>query len=250
MLIRIMQYYKTLTNMIIKLQFMNKKQVYQSPPLISVKSLTLALAIGPASLSIYAYELVDLGAYVQPTDMNNIGTVVGARNTDQYPTIAFRWTASNGFEDLNGTIANAVNDNEQIAGNTLTGAFFYDGNTKYIGDDYTGLGINTLGQVAGSKSKDNPFRATPRPVDPAIYDPNANGQKWTILDVARVYSRGTRDGVYADLYSLWDINDAGYAVGKKSKYGISGSAAFMTEPAFNSVSFLPIPNGGYASGEA
>ncbi len=207
------------------------------------------LMIGSAaSFSANAYNLVDLGANVQALDVNDNLTVVGSRNTDQYPTTAFRWTTAGGFENLDGTVANAVNDNEQVTGNTLTGAFFYDGSTThYIGDDYTGGGINGLGVVAGSKSKPNPYRATPRPVDPALYDSNAHGQQWSVLDVANVYSRGTRQGVYADLYYLYDINDAGYAVGKKSRYGLAGSAAFMTPPAFDSVSFLPIPNGGYAT---
>ena len=228
---------------------MNVKQIFQPLTRISIKTLALALILGPAtSISASAYELIDLGANVDPQDINIYGTAVGSRNTDQYPTVAFRWTAANGFENLNGIVANAVNDNEEITGNTLTGAFFYNGNTLHdIGDDYTGGGINSYGHVAGSKSKDNPYRATPRPVDPAIYNPGANGQKWTILDVANVYSRGTRKGVYADLYSLTDINDAGYAVGRKSRYGLSGSSAFMTAPAFNSVTFLPIPNGGYAT---
>ena len=225
------------------------KQTFQALPLINTKSLVLTLILGPvASLSGYAAELFDLGQNVRPQDVNNSDTVVGARNTDQYPTAAFRWSAPTGFETLDGTIANAINDTEEITGNTLTGAFYYDGSTSnYIGDDYQGQAINALGQIAGSKSKSNPFRATPRPVDPAIYDPTINGQSWTILDVANVYSRGTRMGVYADIYAAFDNNDAGYMVGKKSRYGLSGSSAFIAAPTFDSVSFLPIPNGGYAA---
>ncbi len=225
----------------------NEQKRHSKPT--SIASLLLIALLGPlASVSAYAINLVDLGANVDPRDINNFGTVVGARNTDQYPTVAFRWTSASGYENLDGTIANAVNDREEITGNTLTGAFFYDGTAlHYIGDYYTGSGVNALGKVAGSKSKDNPYRAAPRPVDPAIYDPNANGQKWDVLDVANVYPRGTRQGVYADLYALLSINDDGFAVGKKSRYGLSGSSAIMTTPEFNSVAFLPIPNGGYAS---
>jgi probable HAF family extracellular repeat protein len=225
------------------------KQTFQALPLINTKSLVLMLILGPvASLSSYAANLIDLGQNVRPQDINDLGTVVGARDTNQYPTVAFRWTASTGFENLDGTIANAINDYNKITGNTLTGAFFFDGNTSsYIGDEYKGEDINSDGQIAGSKSKPNPFRATPRPVDPAIYDSNINAQTWTVLDVANVYSRGTRKGVYADIYVSSSLNDAGYMVGKKSRYGLSGSSAFITTPAFNSVSFLPIPNGGYAT---
>jgi hypothetical protein len=33
-------------------------------------------------------------------------------------------------------------------------------------------------------------------------------------------------GVYVDLYALNDINDAGFAVGKRSRYSLSGSSAY------------------------
>jgi probable HAF family extracellular repeat protein len=222
----------------------NKQALISCPIKSTVAQIMLGLAI---SVPVSAYELVDLGADIEPLDINNNQIVVGARFTNQYPTVAFKWTPNTGFENLDGTVAKAVNDSGVITGNTLTGAFYYDGNiTRYLGDDYTGNGINSLGSVAGSKSKPNPYRATPRPVDPAIYDPNANGQKWSVLDVANVYSRGTRQGVYADLYTLVAINDAGFAVGRKSRYGLSGSSAFMTTPAFDSVTFLSIPNGGNA----
>ena len=64
--------------------------------------------------------------------------------------------------------------------------------------------------------------------------------------MAKVYPRGTRQGVYANLYYLSGINDAGYAVGRKSRYGLVGSAAFLTTPSFQDVTFLPIPSGGSA----
>ncbi|MCG6862032.1 MAG: PKD domain-containing protein [Chromatiaceae bacterium] len=98
----------------------------------------------------------------------------------------------------------------------------------------------------GSKAGTNPYRASPRPENPAIYDSSAHGQKWQVLDVAKVYPRGTRQGVYANLYYLSGINDAGYAVGRKSRYGLVGSAAFLTTPSFQDVTFLPIPSGGSA----
>jgi probable HAF family extracellular repeat protein len=38
-----------------------------------------------------------------------------------------------------------------------------------------------------------------------------------------------------------------YAVGSRSRYGLTGSSAILTTPAFNTVIYLPIPYGGYAS---
>ena len=62
-----------------------------------------------------------------------------------------------------------------------------------------------------------------------------------------MYSRGTRQGVYADLYVLNDINDTGYAVGNRRRYGLAGSSPVLTTPAFNAVTYLPFPYGGYAA---
>ena len=42
------------------------------------------IANAPAS----AYELIDLGANVEPKAINNMGVVVGSSNTNQYPTAA------------------------------------------------------------------------------------------------------------------------------------------------------------------
>lgn len=210
-------------------------------------ALLLTAALGPAaSLSTSAYQLIDLGIDIAPTDINNNGTVVGSRR-DGSAKIAVRILYGSGIEDLvGGVVANAVNDNELITGNSLTGAFLYDGTLRDIGDDYSGGDINALDRVAGSKAGVNPYRASPRPVDPAIYDPHAKGQEWQVLSVANVYPRGTRQGVYADLYYLLGINDAGYAVGRKSRYGLAGSAAFLTTPEFKDVTFLPIASGGTA----
>ena len=211
------------------------------------KTLFLAITLGPAaSFTAAAYQLTDLGVDVSPTDINNNGTIVGSRQTGT-GKIAIRIPGGGGIEDLaGGVVANAVNDNEVITGNTATGAFLYDGTFHDIGDDYTGGDINALDKVAGSKAGVNPYRATPRPVDQAIYDPNAHGQNWQVLEVAKVYPRGTRQGVYADLYYLLGINDAGYTVGRKSRYGLVGSGAFLITPEFKDVTFLPVPSGGSA----
>jgi hypothetical protein len=74
-----------------------------------------------------APELVDLGANVDPHAINNNDTVVGAMNTDLYPATAFKWTSTEGFTDLDGASANAVNDIEQIVGTTTTGSLFMRG---------------------------------------------------------------------------------------------------------------------------
>jgi hypothetical protein len=164
----------------------------------------------------------------------------------QYGTaasVAFRYTQSGGIESLNSDTvsANAINDSEQITGNTVTGAFLYDGNLRQW-EGYTGSGINDIGQISGNKALKNPYRASPLPLDPAIYTPNT----WNNKGIAKTYPRGTRKGVYADLYSLRDINNPGYAVGSRSRYGLAGSSAILTTPSFDTVIYLPIPYGGYA----
>jgi probable HAF family extracellular repeat protein len=208
-------------------------------------ALLLALLIGPIvaiPVSAAPWQLIDLGADVSPADINTIGTIVGSRKTDT-GNVAFRWPANSMPVDIPGaTTANAVNEADQITGNTLTGAYLYDGGL-HEWDGYGGYGINESGQISGNRELNNPYRATPLPLDPAIYTPN----KWDNLGIAQTYPRGTRLGVYADLYVLDDINDAGFAVGKRSRYGLAGSSAILTTPAFNAVTYLAIPNGGYAS---
>jgi probable HAF family extracellular repeat protein len=208
-----------------------------------LKTLALAFLLGPvASISALAdYQLFDLGIDVSPTDINNAGTIVGSRKTNT-GTVAFRRPYGGPLEDINGaTVANAVNEYDQITGNTPKGAFLLDGNlSEWAG--YGGYGINEAGQISGNQQLKNPYRSTPLPLDPAIYTPN----KWDNLGIATVYSRGTRQGVYADLYVLNDINDTGFAVGSRSRYGLAGSSSILTTPAFNAVTYLSTPNGGSA----
>jgi probable HAF family extracellular repeat protein len=209
------------------------------------KPFVLAVLLAPAAglPAMADYQLVDLGVDVSPKDINEAGTVVGSRTLATGST-AFVWTADGGIEDIAaGTVANAVNDLGEVTGNTLTGAFLYDGSVREW-DGYGGFGINEAGQISGNKELDNPYRPVPLPLDPAIYTPN----KWDNLGIARTYSRGTRDGVYADLYTLHDINEAGYAVGQRRKYGIvNGNFSFLTTPAFDDITILPIPYGGGAA---
>ena len=187
------------------------------------------------------YQLIDLGVDVSPTDINGNGTVVGARKTTG-GNIGIVWTATDGLQDIPGTtVANAVNDAGQIAGNTLTGAFLLDG-TQREWDGYSAYGINAAGELSGNKQLKNPYRPTPLPLDPVIY----RDRKWENMGIATVYSRGTRQGVYADLYVLNDINDAGYAVGSRSRYGLAGSSSILTTPAFDAVTYLSTPYGGSA----
>ena len=224
----------------------NSKSIGPALPTL-FRTLLLGIALGPAAaLQASAYQLVDLGVDVSPTDINDNGTVVGWRPVAS-GRVAIRIVRGGLVEDLDGaTMATAVNDDGIITGNTLTGAFIHDGTLRDIGDGHTGGDINAFGVIAGSEAGTNPYRASPLPVNPAVYDTNAHGRNWQVLDVANVYPRGTRQGVYADLYTLFGINDAGYAVGRKSRYGLAGSAAFMVTPSLSAVTFLPIPSGGTA----
>ena len=213
------------------------------------KSLLSVALLGVfASSQALAYELIDLGEFVEPRAINNAGVVVGASNTDQYPATAFRWSADGGFELIkNGTSANAVNDNGQIAGSTVDGAFIVDGNYRDW-SDYGAFGINQLGEAAGYKVGSNPYQPRSLPYNPAIF----NGNKWEVFDIARLYSRGTRQGVYADRFILNSINDDGYTVGYKYRYGLAGYSAILIDTNgpvndFTDVVYLPIPNGGRAT---
>lgn len=178
------------------------------------------------SSSVFAYTLIDLGENVNPKALNNTGIVVGASNTDQYPSTAFRWSSGIGFELIDGTSSNAVNDNNQIAGSTITGAFILDGNSYQDWSDYAAFGINQSGKVAGYKVGTNPYQAASLPYNPAIYD----GKHWTVFNIAGLYPRGTRLGVYADRFILNAINLSGYSVGYKYRYGIYGTSAILIDP--------------------
>jgi probable HAF family extracellular repeat protein len=202
-----------------------------------------------ASFSASAYQLVDLGVGVNPMDINNNQTVVGTRTIALGSSTAFQWTASGGVQDLTaGTIATGVNDNEQIAGNSLTGAFLIDGTKVLQWDGYGAYGINGLGGIAGDQTQVNPNRPSPLPIAPAFYD----GNKWTVYNIANVYSRGTRLGVYADVYKLQDVNDSGLAIGTWNRTGLMGFSPFLLDTNTSvrnaaGLTYLPIPNGGEAT---
>ncbi len=226
---------------------MYKQQKISPFVLGKVKTLALAFLLGPiaSSTALADYQLIDLGIDVSPTDINNAGTIVGSRKTDS-GSVAFRGTYDGQSLDIvdieAATAANAVNEADQVTGKTLTGAFLLDGNNLREWDGYGAYGINEAGQISGNQQLKNPYRATPLPLDPAIYTPS----KWDNLGIATVYPRGTRQGVYADLYVLNDINDMGFAVGSRSRYGLAGSASILTTPAFDAVTYLSTPNGGSA----
>jgi probable HAF family extracellular repeat protein len=237
----------------------NAKQLHhQSRGIAGHLVLVFMLGMG-VSLSAYSMEIIDLGPDVNPEDINNNGTVVGAKTVKSKPFLplaAFRWTSSGGLETLNGVSANAINDNEQIAGNTKTGtfsntqtgAFSYNGTTfNTIGSENTAQGINQLGQIAGSQVKVNPFGRT-NGTNPAIYD--LDTQSWSVADVTTFRSRGRRKGVYAGLMRLTDINDSGIAVGNKSFSGLIYSIKpFILLPGAQTAEFLSwsvIPYGGTA----
>ena len=213
-------------------------------------ALTCLLGTIAGAPAFAAYTLVDLGPNVAPKDINNDGIVVGARNVGQYPTIAFLYDSASGLLDLDGTVAYAINDAGVIAGNTLTGAFVLDESNKlHEWDEQGAYGISETGLISGNKAGRNPYRTTSVPYNPAVYE----GGKWDVMDIAQVYPRGTRQGVYADIFLLDDVNDAGFAVGSKRRYGLVGSSAIMIAPPYNSinsladVTYLPTPAGGAAS---
>jgi uncharacterized membrane protein len=201
-----------------------------------------------ANSSAIAYELIDLGANVEPRAINNPGVVVGSTNTDQYSSRAFRWSSAQGKELIDGTSANAVNDNGQIAGSTITGAFVLDGSKYRDWSDYDAFGINQSGSAAGYNVGNNPYQPRSLPYNPAIFD----GQKWNVFDIANIYPRGTRDGVYADRFILNNINDNGFAVGYKYRYGLVGTSAILIAPDASiqdssDVTYLSVPAGGIAT---
>ena len=191
-----------------------------------------------------AYELIDLGEYVEPRAINNMGVVVGSSNTDQYPTTAFSWSEDVGIKLINGgTSANAVNDNGVIAGSTIDGAFI--GARQW--SDYGAFGINESGAVAGYKVGKNLLQPRSLPYNPAIF----NGNKWDVYDIAQLYPRGTREDVYADRFILNGINASGYTVGYKYRYGLSTYSAILIDPNvtvndLSDVVYLPTPAGGRA----
>ena len=191
-----------------------------------------------------AYELIDLGANVEPKAINNDGVVVGSSNTDQYPATAFRWSSSSGLELINGgTSANAVNNAGQMAGSTIDGAFI--DNRDWSG--YAAFGINQAGDVAGYQVGKNLLQPRSLPYNPAIF----TGNRWEVYDIARLYPRGTREDVYADRFILNNINARGLAVGYKYRYGLAGYSAILidtNQPVndFTDVVYLPTPAGGRA----
>lgn len=223
------------------------KKIQKNHPfkLNSIKSLALTIILGTTvSLPANAYTLIDLGPNVAPKAISNVGVIVGSSNTDLNPATAFSWSLDGGFKIIKGgSSANAVNENELIAGNTVDGAFI--GTRDW--SDYGAFGINQAGDVAGYKVGKNPYRPRSLPYNPAIF----NGKKWEVFDIARLYSRGRRKGVYADRFILNAVNTNGYTVGYKYRYGLAGSSAILidtNEPVNNAsdVVYLPTPAGGRA----
>ncbi len=213
---------------------------------LSLVCLLVMLVCSPSS----AYELFDLGAAVVPQDINNTGLIVGSYINAQGQQNAFRFAIASGqLVALDGTAAYAVNDAGQIAGNTLVGAFRQEGNKRRSWDGVSAYGLNANGEIAGAQVGFNIYRPWPLPYNPAVYD----GKKWTAPDIAQVYPRGSRLGVYADIYLLADINDNGVAVGSRRRYGLAGSSALMIAPPYGAVrtaadlTYLPTSGGAAAA---
>ncbi len=203
--------------------------------------LPLALLGAVLNSSAQAYELIDLGANVTPKAINNFGVVVGSSNTDQYPSTAFSWSSDSSFNLIkDATSANAVNDEGLIAGSTIDGAFI--GTRQW--SDYDAFGINQAGNVAGYKVGKNLLQPRSLPYNPAIF----NGNKWDVYDIAQLYPRGTREDVYADRFILNGINNYGYTVGYKYRYGLATYSAILIDPNvtindLSDVTYLPTYGG-------
>ena len=219
---------------------------------IQTSIVTLSFCLAATAALAQPYNVTKLGVDVSPTDINNYGVIVGSMNTSQYPATAFIRDPADGVnrEISGGTVANAINDAGLVAGSTLTGAFVADGSNILRDWDGQGAwGINASGSISGNKAGNNPYRTTSIPYDPAVYE----GNKWTVMGIADVYPRGTRQGVYADIYRLLDINDGGFTVGSRSRYGLAGSSAILIAPPYSGVkdasdvSYLPTPFGGSAA---
>lgn len=214
-----------------------------------MKNLLISSAlIAAANSSAFAYTLVDLGTNIEPLAINNAGIVVGTSNTNQFPPTAFRWSSDNGVEVIAGINARAVNDNGQIVGNTISSAFILDGAQYSDWPGFSAFGNNLSGMVAGYRVGTNPYQPRSLPYNPAVFD----GQAWRVFDIAEIYPRGTRDGVYADRFILNGINMNGYSVGYHYRYGLAGSSAIMIDtnaPVNNraDVIYLSTPAGGKAS---
>jgi probable HAF family extracellular repeat protein len=234
-----------------------KQRCHQSRGIAGNLVLVLVFMLGlGVNSSAYSMEIIDLGPGIIPKDINNNGTVVGAKaKSNPLSLEAFRWTSSGGYEILNGVSANAINDNEQIVGNTNTatfsiigaGAFSYDGTTfNSIGTEQTAQGINQLGQIAGSQVKINPCGRRANGTNPAIYD--LNTQSWSVADITTFRSRGRRKCIYAGLMRLTDINDSGIAIGNRTFSGLINTIQpFILPPDVQAAEFFPVPYGGTAA---
>lgn len=212
---------------------------------LAMLTLALAAPLAPA-MAAPRYQVVDLGADVTPLDINARGLIVGARVNAANGRVGFRYTRRSGLQDLPDTTeATAVDDSGRIVGNGPLGAVLHDRTGVLpLGPDTRAGGLNGVGQMAGGVYGINPFRPSPLPLNPAVYD--IAGDDWQVLDIARVYSRGTQQGVYADIYAMVSVNDAGVAVGRRSRVGLYGSSAIVVEPATGVVSYIPLATGGQA----
>lgn len=202
-------------------------------------SAVIASLLMVAGLPANAYEIVDLGVGVEPAAINNNGTVVGSQLQGTVRK-AVKIVRNGQLEALpDGVFATDINDNEWIVGKSSSAGFYYkDGQWMVLDDGTSANAINSYGLIAASYPGINPYRPTPLPLDPARYDIEANGQPWQIMNIAQVYPRGTRQGIYADLYAMTDINDVGFMVGVKSRYGLVGTAAIAIAPEFQEVKYL------------
>jgi hypothetical protein len=118
---------------------------------------TFMVAVNSSAL---AFELTGLGANIEPSAINNAVVVVGSIHADLYPATLFRWSSTTGFELIDGSSANAVNESGQIAGSTVYGAFVLDGISVIDWNGCGAVGIKQPGAVAVYAMADKPCRPT------------------------------------------------------------------------------------------
>lgn len=117
------------------------------------------------------YTVIDLGIDVVPSDLNDNGEVVGAIRSQGYygPSDGIYFSLADGLVLVSDTSeVSAINNAGDYVGvmQLGMGGFVSSGGAVLpFGPDYTTAGINEVGQIAGSQSKNNPFRPSPRSVD-------------------------------------------------------------------------------------
>jgi hypothetical protein len=77
-------------------------------------------------------------------------------------------------------------------------------------------GVPTASAIVSVNEADrHPYRPNSIPYNAAVYEV---GNNRTVMDIAQVYPRVTRDGIYAYIFLLDDVDDSGSALGSKCRH--------------------------------